>query len=189
MIPSLTCSWRTLRFQILLIRLHMPSSTHVTQIALPTSIRGLLRRVRRRLRRDAMLSGLLFVVGCAALVFWSTTTLDAGWFQLQKLELPVGLRAILLATLLPCGLLLLARRVISPLVRRLRDTDMALLIERRFPQFQDRLITSVESSRGLPIEGPLVKPMLERSVREAESLARDVETDEIFDTSGLKRLG
>ena len=136
-----------------------------------------------------MVSGLLFVVCCATVVFWTTTTLDAGWFQLQKLELPVGLRAILLAVLLPCGLLLLATRVIFPLVRRLRDSDIALLIERRFPQFQDRLITSVESSHGIPDEGPLVKPMLERSVREADALAGNVAFEDVFDTSNLKRLG
>ena len=136
-----------------------------------------------------MVSGLLFVVCCATVVFWTTTTLDAGWFQLQKLELPVGLRAILLAVLLPCGLLLLATRVIFPLVRRLRDSDIALLIERRFPQFQDRLITSVESSHGIPDEGPLVKPMLERSVREADALAGHVAVEDVFDTSNLKRLG
>jgi len=167
----------------------MPSSNTVTRIALPTSIRGLLRRVRLRLRRDAMVSGLLFLVCCAAVVFWMTTTLDAGWFQLQKLELPVGLRAILLAVLLPFGLLLLATRVISPMFRRLRDTDIALLVERRFPQFQDRLITSVESSHGIPDEGPLVRPMLERSVREADALAGNVAAEDVFDTSNLKRLG
>ncbi len=136
-----------------------------------------------------MVSGVLFVACCLAIVFWTTTTLDAGWFQLQKLELPVGLRAILLAVLLPCGLLLLATRILFPLVRRLRDSDIALLVERRFPQFQDRLITSVESSRGIPDAGPLVRPMLERSVREAEMLAGHVAADEIFDTSNLKRLG
>ncbi|MCX7388710.1 MAG: hypothetical protein NTX48_18765 [Planctomycetales bacterium] len=167
----------------------MSSSNPVTRPALPTSIRDLLRRVRLRLRRDAMASGLLFFVCCAAIVFWTTTTLDAGWFQLQKLELPVGLRAILLAVLLPCGLLLLARRVIFPLVRRIRDSDIALLVERRFPQFQDRLITSVESSHRISDEGPLVKPMLERSVREADALAGDVAADDVFDTSHLKRLG
>ncbi len=136
-----------------------------------------------------MVSGLLFVVCCAAVVFWTTTTLDAGWFQLQKLELPVGLRAILLAVLLPCGLLLLVTRVIYPMVRRLRDSDIALLVERRFPQFQDRLITSVETSRWIPDEGPLVKPMLERSLREADALAGKVAAEDVFDTSSLKRLG
>ncbi len=167
----------------------MPSSNTAARITLPTSIRGLLRRVRLRLRRDSMVSGLLFVVCCAAVVFWTTTTLDAGWFQLQKLELPVGLRAILLAVLLPCGLLLLATRVIFPLIRRLRDSDIALLVERRFPQFQDRLITTVESSHGIPDEGPLVRPMLERSAREAEALAGNVAAEDVFDTSSLKRLG
>ena len=167
----------------------MPSTNTATRLALPTSIRDLLRRVRRRLRRDAMVSGLLFLVCCAAVVFWTTTTLDIGWFQLQKLELPVGLRAILLAVLLPCGLLLLAMRVIFPLVRRLRDSDIALLVERRFPQFQDRLITSVESSHGIPDQGPLVRPMLERSAREADVLAGEVAAEDVFDTSNLKRLG
>ena len=136
-----------------------------------------------------MLSGLLFLVCCATLVFWATTTLDIGWFQLQKLELPVGLRAILLAVLLPSGLLLLAARVVFPLFRRLRDSDIALLVERRFPQFQDRLITSVESSIGIADDGPLVKPMLERTAREAASMASTLAADEVFDASNLKRLG
>ncbi len=136
-----------------------------------------------------MLSGLLFLFCCAMLVFWATTTLDIGWFQLQKLELPVGLRAILLAVLLPSGLLLLAARVVFPLFRRLRDSDIAMLLERRFPQFQDRLITSVESSKGIADDGPLVKPMLERTAREAASMASNVAADDVFDVSNLKRLG
>ena len=86
-------------------------------------------------------------------------------------------------------MLLLALRVIFPLIRRLRDSDIALVVERRFPQFQDRLITSVESSHGIPDEGPLVKPMLEQSVREAAALAGDVAAEDVFDTSSLKRLG
>lgn len=167
----------------------MPLPHPATCIALPASVRGLVRRVRMRMRRDAMVSGLLFLVCCAAVVFWTTTTLDAGWFQLQKLELPVGLRAILLAVLLPCGLLLLAMRVIFPLVRRLHDSDIALLVERRFPQFQDRLITSVESSHRIPDEGPLVRPLLERAAREADALAGSVAAEDVFDTSCLKRLG
>ncbi len=148
-----------------------------------------MRRVKLRLRRDAMLSGVLFLLCCAAIVFWATTTLDLGWFQLQKLELPVGLRAILLAVLLPSGLLLLAVRVVFPVFRRLRDSDIALLVERRFPQFQDRLITTVESSKGIADDGPLVKPMLERSAREADSIAGNVTSDDVFDASNLKRLG
>ena len=135
-----------------------------------------------------MFAGLLFAVCCAVILFWITTTLDVGWFRLQRIELPVGLRVIVLAVLLPTGLWLLASRVVFPLIRRIRDTDVALLLERRFPQFQDRLITSVESARGLPGEGPLVRPMLERSIREAERLAVSVAAEDVFDAAALKRL-
>lgn len=164
-----------------------PSPT-VNRIALPPSVKALLSKVRLRLRRDALATGVLIAVCFAVIVFWVTTTLDISWFRLQRLELPVGLRAILLAALLPTTLWIIATRVLFPLVRRIRDTDLALLLERKFPQFQDRLITSVESSRGLPLEGPLSRPMLERSIREAERLATSVAADDVFDASGLKRL-
>ena len=164
-------------------------SAPLNQIALPPAVKGLLSRVRGRLRRDSMLAGLLFAVCCAVVLFWITTTLDVGWFRLQRIELPVGLRVIVLAVLLPTGLWLLASRVVFPLIRRVHDTDVALLLERRFPQFQDRLITSVESATGLPGEGPLVRPMLERSIREAERLAASVVAEDVFDAAGLKRLG
>jgi len=163
-------------------------SAPLNQIAMPSAVKSLLRTVRHRVRRDAMLAGLLFAVCCAVILFWITTSLDVGWFRLQRIELPVGLRMILLAVLLPTGLWLLASRVMFPLIRRIRDTDLALLLERRFPQFQDRLITSVESAKGLPGEGPLVRPMLERSIREAERLAGSVAADDVFDAAGLKRL-
>ncbi len=135
-----------------------------------------------------MLLGLLLAVSCAVTLFWITTMLDVGWFRLQRIELPVGLRAILLAVVLPTGLWLLARRIVFPLIRRVHDNDVALLLERRFPQFQDRLITSVESAGGLPGEGPLVRPMIERSVREAEQLAGTVAADDVFDATQLKQL-
>jgi hypothetical protein len=167
----------------------MSSPTHtVTQISIPPKVQALIRRVRFRLRRDAVATGVLLTVCFAAVVFWVTTTLDIGWFLLQHLELPVGLRAILLGVMLPAVLWLLASRVCFPLLRRVRDLDIALILERRFPQFQDRLITSIETSKGLPVEGPLTRPMLEMSIHEAEALAETVVSDEIFDISSVKRL-
>jgi hypothetical protein len=160
----------------------------LNQIALPPSVRALLRRVRFRVRRDAVAAGALLFVCFAVVVFWTTTTLDVSWFRLQRLELPVGLRAILLALILPVSAWLVASRVLFPLVRRVRDTDVALILERRFPQFQDRLITSVESAHGIEGDGPLVRPMLQRSILEADKLAQSVVADEVFNSARLKRL-
>lgn len=159
------------------------------RIPLPPAVRSLLSQVRARIRRDAFTSGLLMFVCFVVIVFWTTTTLDAGWFRLQRLELPVGLRAILLAGLLPASLWFVTMRILLPLVRRMGDSDLALLLERQFPQFQDRLITSVESSQGLPQEGPLAGPMLERSIREAAELANTVIPADVFDVTSLKRWG
>lgn len=169
------------------VKSEMPYPTGV--INLPPAVRQLLAVVRSRIRRDAMVSGLLFLICCAAILFWITLGLDASWFALQRLELPVGLRAIMLAGILPGMLWLLASRVALPLVRRVRDSDVAILLERKFPQFQDRLITAVESAGGYPVDGPLVTGMLQRSIAEADSLATGIVVEDIFDVRQLKQRG
>lgn len=162
--------------------------TNRNQISLPPSVQTLLRRVRRRLRRDASATGLLITTIFMICVFWGTTLLDLGWFQLQKFELPSGLRAVLLAGILPALLWLICTRVIFPIVRRVTDLDLALLVERNFPKFSDRLITSVESSAGLPHDGPLTRPMLERTVSDAARIAGEVDANAVFDASRVKTL-
>jgi hypothetical protein len=164
-------------------------SESMFRISLPPAVAVLLKRVRLRLRRDSAIAGGLMAVCLAAAVFWATTTLDVSWFQLQRLELPVGLRAILLAVMLPAAIWVLATRIGLPLIRRVRDTDVALLVERRFPEFKDRLVTTVESSKGLPLDGPLSQPMLERTVSQAARIADQISADDVFDPSALKRLG
>ena len=161
----------------------------VARIDLPPAIRGLLARVRSRLRRDALLAGILSVACGFAALFWGTLGVDLGWFQLQRLELPVELRSLFLVLLVPVLLVLISRRVLRPLLRSIGDRDVALLLERRFPQFQDRLVTAVESSTGLPIDGPLSMEMLRRAVQQAELQARDVHESDLFDTRRLRRMG
>lgn len=158
------------------------------RVDLPAPIRRILDVVKRRIRRHALQSGLLFLVCVAGAIFWSTTIVDAGWFALQRLELPVGLRAICLAVLLPTLLWVVGSRILLPMIRRLRDADIALLLERKFPEFQDRLITTVESASGFPADGPLVDSMLKRTVSEAESLVNGVDAEKLFDTRSQRHL-
>lgn len=164
------------------------STSGPARIDLPPTIRGLLGRVRSRLRRDALLAGISTVACGFALLFWGTLGLDTGWFQLQRMELPVGLRSMLLVLLIPVVLLLFARRILHPLLRSIGDHDVALLVERRFPQFQDRLVTAVESSRGLPVDGPLSMEMLRRAVSQAELQAATVQEADLFETRRLRNL-
>lgn len=166
----------------------LPPAQPSTRVELPQSVRSLLGTVRGRLRRDAGLSGGLWLLSCLIIVFWVTTGLDLSWFAVQRLELPVGLRTLLLAVLLPCLVYLTGSRLLYPLVRRIRDLDVALLLERRFPQFQDRLITAVEAAEGFPTDGPLVGDMLQRAVHEADGLAAKVTPADVFDPRPLKQL-
>lgn len=157
-------------------------------IELPPAVQKVLTRMRARIRRDAALTGVLLMICVVGLVFWVTHSLDEAWFALQRLELPVGLRAIFLAVLLPSLAWLIATRILFPLVRRLRDQELAVLLERRFPQFRDRLITSVEASAGYPDEGPLVRSMLRRASVEADVEAAKIPLDELFESRRLRQL-
>jgi hypothetical protein len=152
-------------------------------------VQHLLGSVRGGIRRNASLMGFLLICMSAAVVFWITTGVDIGWFALQKLELPVGLRAILLAVMVPAGLWLIATRVVYPWVRQIQEDDVARLLERRFPVFQSRLMTCVHASHGYPGNSPMVVDMLRRTASEAGSIATNVNADQVFDRRQLKRQG
>lgn len=155
--------------------------------SLPPEISRLLHRVRIRIRRDSLADGVLLLCCAFVCIFWLTWLIDEAWFGLQKLELPVGLRLVFLMCLIPAALWLLVRRVAWPLLRRIRDLDLALLIERRFPLFQDRLVTTVEFSSARPPASALSEQMLERSIGEAARLASQVDAQAVFDTRQLRR--
>ncbi len=164
-------------------------SVSVAHVELPPEVRSLIQSVRLRLRRYALLSGAFGVIIAAVVAFWVTMGLDSGWFALQRLELPVGLRAALLAMMLAGGLWLLIRDVAQPLLRQLHDRDLALLVERRFPAFQDRLITAVEGAEGLPVNGSLSAQMLTKTVSATVELSQSTEINNVFDDKPLKQRG
>lgn len=154
---------------------------------LPPEIARLLHRVRTRIRRDSLADGVLLLCSAFVCIFWLTWLIDEAWFGLQKLELPVGLRLVLLVFLLPSAIWLILRRIAYPLVRRIRDFDLALLVERRFPLFQDRLVTTVEAATTSRPESQLSAQMLQRSIGDAERIAAQVDSHAVFDTKQLKR--
>ena len=165
------------------------TSDNLVKVTLPVAVRDLLGAVRSRVRRYSVISGCLFCVCIAGVVFWLTSGIDAGWFALQRLELPVGLRYMLLLAMSAAGGWLLLTRVLMPLVRRHRDRELALLLERRFPEFQDGLVTAVEGANGYQGSGALVESMLGRTVETTNSVASRISSDALFDLTPLKKRG
>ncbi|MCH2202484.1 MAG: hypothetical protein MK102_10985 [Fuerstiella sp.] len=165
----------------------MNSSDRIIRTELPAELRVLIRMLRRQMRQYSLLSGLLGLITAAAIIFWVTSGLDFGWFALQRLELPVGLRAGLLAVMLAGAVGLLFRNLVVPLWRRIQDRDLAVLLERRFPEFQDRLITAVEGAEGLACSGPLSSHMLARTISDARQLSHNTPSGAVFKTAPLKQ--
>ncbi|MBW3539732.1 MAG: hypothetical protein KY476_05630 [Planctomycetes bacterium] len=151
-------------------------------------IDAVLARLRRRIRRYVFVEGLALVLVVAGLIFWATLGLNWAWFQASKLELPLWFRAFLdvaAICLVVAGVVLwVAQRVL----RRMRTRALALVLERRFPELDDRLITAVEVAESTTgRETPLTYALLARTIDDASRAAETVEVGDVFSKQPLRR--
>lgn len=101
-------------------------------------IRQLLSTLRRRIRRYIWCEGLAATVAVLGAAFW--LALAADWF----FEPPREVRYALLAAVALAGLVALGWFLVRRSLVRLSDHSMAILLERRFGNLQDSLVTAVE---------------------------------------------
>src|SRR5690606_4272413 len=155
---------------------------------IPREIRDVLDDLRRRIRKYVIIEGVSAVVALLCLLFWFTLSLDSAHFAVSKLELPTWLRTVCIVT----AIISLAAAVIGwILVRslgRFRARALALVLEKRFPQLGDRLITAVElAGRGSEPAGGLGGAMLERTIADAVQSARGLDLESVFDRRPMFR--
>lgn len=147
---------------------------------LSPTIRALLESLRRRIRRYVWLEGMAAGLAWLGFSFWASLAID--WF----LEPPAGVRLLLLLMVgLGVGLILIAligRRAFVPLT----DANMAMLLERRFPQFRDGLLTAVEL-RGAGREPDCNAHLLARTCDAAAQPVGDVRLVHVFNPVPLRR--
>ncbi len=164
----------------------MMSAQLVTQIR--PEIRAVLGRLRRRIRRYVLLEGTALVLVVLALLFWASLGIDWAYFQLRTLELPIWFRKTFTVAALCLFVFSFSTWVIFRISRSVRMKALALLLERRFPELDDRLITAVEleeSTSGK--ETPLTAAMLNRTVDDVTEAARSLEIEAVFDKAPLRR--
>ncbi|MBA3314743.1 MAG: hypothetical protein M3552_00730 [Planctomycetota bacterium] len=149
----------------------------------------LLDRLRSRIRSYVVLEGMAIFIALLAGLFWLTFLLDLAYFRLTNLELPVAVRAtavtLAVAVSVFAGLAYIALR----LMRRLRARALALVLERRFPELNDRLILAVERAEraaGDPA-GPLEEVMLSRTIDDVAAAADRIDVADVFDRKPLRR--
>lgn len=155
---------------------------------LPSEITNVLDRLRVRIRRYVLWEGAALVVALLGLMFWGSFLVDWAYFSLSNLELPREFRAFCLIAALAALTAVALLFIVFRLVRSMRARALALVLERRFPQLDDRLITAVEAAEGLEsAHGPLAGPMLSQTVRDAAKLAEKLELADVFDWRPLRR--
>jgi hypothetical protein len=104
----------------------------------------LLGNVRGEIRRHVALDGLLLAVIWALAIFWLGAALDYLPVRVGATETPRWVRAGLLLVIAGGVAWALIWRLARRLLARLPDRSLAVLLERRFPQLNNELVTAVE---------------------------------------------
>ena len=151
-------------------------------------IRGILNSLRGRIRRYVILEGIALVLIVLAVLFWLSMGIDAAWFQITRLELPSWFRTGFLILAVCLFVFTFLSWIVSRLGGRFDDKGLALVLERRFPQLNDRLITAVES----PLEdntaqSSLSAAMLDRTIDDVSGLSKQLDISSVFEKRPLRR--
>ena len=156
--------------------------------SLPSEARTVLDQLRSRIRSYVLWEGLALVVVVVAAFFWSSFAFDWVYFQVSHLELPRWFRAAVLIA----GVGLVTAGAFSwiglRLFRGFRAKALALVLERRFPELDDRLVTAVEAAEGFEeTQTPISAAMLQRTLIDVAEATKRLELSSVFDSQPLRR--
>jgi len=108
--------------------------------------------------------------------------------------LPVWFRAIFVTALLAAAFVLIIVFIVGPMIKKPTHEELALLVEKRYPHLENRLIGSLQLERKLIVNRENYSPALIRQcIDQAEDMSREIEFKSSYRTakvkSGLKYLG
>jgi len=157
----------------------MPDATPTSELT--PAVRGALADVRWRIRAYVWIEGLALLIAVLGLAFWLGMAGD--WlFEPPPAARRIGLIAVGCAALYVVYRYLL-RRVFVPI----SDTSVAVLLERRFPNLQDHLITAVDVAAA-PARATTFHPQLVAETRQAADVAvAGVRVTQLFNRGPLLR--
>jgi hypothetical protein len=144
-------------------------------------IRDLLAGLRRKIRSYVWLQGIALAGAWLAASFWITLTLD--WL----IEPPPAFRAVLLVGVTAVLLWLVYRYILARAFVPMGDTSMAVLLERRYGEFNDSLLTTVELNEQPAHAAAFNREMLDWTTAEALEHSRRVRLNELLQNAALMR--
>lgn len=162
----------------------------MTTNRLPSELTDLLARLRAQIQRYVLLEGLASVVVVLGLLFWISLGLDWSYFRIQRAELPKWVRFLIEVSGLCACLIVFVGWVAVRFWRRFQKRALALVLERRFPELNDRLITAIElGSEQSPSQPVLTQAMLDRTIEEVREASNRLDLGSVFDKRPLMRAG
>ena len=144
------------------------------------AVKSLLGNLRRQVRRYVWAEGIANSLAWLGVAFWITLTID--WF----FEPPVFARVLLLSAVVGVLMFILIRQIGRRAFARLSDGNMATVLERRFPQLNDSLLTAVVLCARHESSNACNPEMLSRVCREAAERINVVRLDEVFNPRPLR---
>ncbi len=164
------------------------STTDGSVRGVPSGVSEVLAGLKRRIRLYVVVEGTALVVVLLGILFWFSLGLDWAWFRISRLEMPVWLRMVFDLAVLSGAVAVAVGWIGLRLARQYRSRGLALVLERRFPELDDRLITSIEMADGAETSlTPLGQAMLERTRRDVAEASRRLDTSDVFQKTPLKR--
>lgn len=164
------------------------SSTTPTTIPLAAEVQSVLAGLRWRIQAYVWLEGISLAVIWLAGTFWIALALDYLPVLVGASEMPQWTRALLLLVMAGGFGYILFRWVFERVAVPLSDRSMAMLLERRFTDFNDTLMTSVELSQRKPEESEFNSEMFARTSLLARELLPQVRLGQIFNLGRLAFL-
>lgn len=161
----------------------------MSEAGLPPEINTLLSRLRGRIQRYVLLEGTASVLVVLGALFWFSLALDWSYFRFQRAELPLWVRFLVEVAGISLCLVLFVGWVALRFWRGFRNRALALVLEKRFPELNDRLITAIELSDSNVPQPQLTRAMLARTVSEVGATASGLDLGSVFDKRPLVRAG
>lgn len=144
-------------------------------------IRATLDALRKRLRVYVWLRGLGVLGACVGGAFW--VSLAADWFFEPQLAVRAAALLAAVVGLAAAFWSLIGRR----LAARISDSNLAMVLERRFPHFGDCLLTAVDLAECGKAEDECHPGLLAVACRQAEQSIVTVRLTDVFDYRPLWR--
>lgn len=156
-------------------------------IQIPPDVEAILAELKSRIRRYVLWQGLALAVIAVGLFFWVSLGFDYAVFSVRRLEPSRWLRVALDLTVVGTVTAVVLLLVVFRYFRSFQPKSLALVLEKRFPELNDRLVTAIESASQTESHTALTSAMLERTMLDAAATLKQVDIDSVFDRQPLRR--